>query len=92
MKNSTVFWIVIILSILGYYDYKLYLHNLDHFYVINIFIWLLWEIIFGIIRINYHGAYGYSFKRDGWKIISITPLFFSYILIKYYVNEILDKI
>lgn len=92
MKNSTIVWIIIILSILGYYNYKFYLYNPEAFYLINTFIWILWEMIFGLIRWNFNKYDDYSFKKHGWRIVSITPLFFTYIIIKYYINEILDKV
>lgn len=106
MKGSTIFWTAIVISAILFGEYQLYIHRdtwrtgfgnpgLSLFYVINIIVLILWEVIFGMGRDNYdeyNDNDSYDFKKEGftWRVFS--PIFLIYILIRYYINPFLDKL
>lgn len=105
MKGSTIFWTAIVISAILFGEYQLYIHRdtwrtgfgnpgLSLFYVINIIVLILWEVIFGMNRDIYYDRYNdhYNFKKDGFIWIAFSPIFLIYILIRYYINPFLDKL
>lgn len=101
MKGSTLFWLAITISAVLFGEYQLYIHrdtwvtNNGHgvsaFFLVNVILLIIWEVIFGIGRANLDND-GYDFKKEGFTPRAVSPLFLIYIFIKYYLNPFLDKL
>lgn len=101
MKSSTMLWLAVLITFMMIGEYQLWIHrdiwrtstDASLFILINILIWVIWEMICGISR-SPDEAFSdsdYSYKNEGFKWVAFTPLFLIYILIRYYVNPFLDK-